>query len=105
MFTVPLFILSMGEMIPGNPIGQVITANMSGWVQLFLTIPVVFYAAWMFFERAWTSFRTWNLNMFSLIGLGAGAGFYTVSLPYVFPRYFQMNFLDIMGRLPYILNR
>ena len=99
LFTVPLFILSMGEMIPGNPIGQVITAKMSGWVQLFLTIPVVFYAAWMFFERAWTSFRTWNLNMFSLIGLGAGAGFLYSVVALCFPSIFPDELLGHHGQV------
>jgi Cu+-exporting ATPase len=99
LFTVPLFILSMGEMIPGNPIGQLITPKMSGWVQLFLTIPVVFYAAWMFFERAWTSFKTWNLNMFSLIGLGAGAGFLYSVVALCFPSLFPDELLGHHGQV------
>ncbi|WP_293925904.1 heavy metal translocating P-type ATPase [Sphingobacterium sp. UBA6320] len=99
LFTVPLFILSMGEMIPGNPIGQIITPKMSGWVQLFLTIPVVFYAAWMFFERAWTSFKTWNLNMFSLIGLGAGAGFLYSVVALCFPSLFPDELLGHHGQV------
>jgi len=99
LFTVPLFILSMGEMIPGNPIGQVITPKMSGWIQLFLTIPVVFYATWMFFERAWTSFKTWNLNMFSLIGLGAGAGFLYSVVALFFPSLFPDALLGHHGQV------
>ncbi|MEN5086061.1 heavy metal translocating P-type ATPase [Sphingobacterium faecium] len=99
LFTVPLFILSMGEMIPGNPIGQIITPKMSGWVQLFLTIPVVFYAAWMFFQRAWTSFKTWNLNMFSLIGLGAGAGFLYSVVALCFPSLFPDELLGHHGQV------
>ncbi|AQX05753.1 copper-transporting ATPase [Elizabethkingia meningoseptica] len=84
-FTVPVFVLAMGGMIPGNPISKVISPNANGWVQLALTIPVVFYAAWMFFERAWTSFKTWKLNMFSLIGLGAGAAFIYSIVALLFP--------------------
>ena len=99
LFTVPLFILSMGEMIPGNPIGQVITPQMSGWIQLFLTVPVVFYATWMFFERAWTSFKTWNLNMFSLIGLGAGAGFIYSVVALFFPSLFPDALLGHHGQV------
>lgn len=99
LFTVPLFVLSMGEMIPGNPIGQVITPKMSGWIQLILTIPVVFYATWMFFERAWTSFKTWNLNMFSLIGLGAGAGFVYSVVALFFPSLFPDALLGHHGQV------
>ena len=84
-FTVPVFILAMGGMIPGNPISKVLSVEANGWIQLVLTIPVVFYAAWMFFERAWTSFKTWKLNMFSLIGLGAGAAFIYSLVALIFP--------------------
>ncbi|MFP9098338.1 copper-transporting P-type ATPase [Flavobacterium sp. RHBU_24] len=74
-FTIPIFILAMGEMLPGNPIGRVISQNVSNWLQFGLSLPVVFYATRMFFERAWQSFRSMRLNMFSLIGLGAAAAF------------------------------
>src|SRR5690606_16825118 len=74
-FTVPIFILAMGEMVPGNPINDLISRQVSNWLQLILSLPVVFYSTWMFFERAWVSFRTMKLNMFSLIGLGATAAF------------------------------
>ncbi|MCL1669883.1 heavy metal translocating P-type ATPase [Elizabethkingia ursingii] len=84
-FTVPVFILAMGGMIPGNPISKILSPEANGWIQLGLTVPVVFYAAWMFFERAWTSFKTWKLNMFSLIGLGAGAAFIYSLVALIFP--------------------
>ncbi|WP_407486194.1 heavy metal translocating P-type ATPase [Elizabethkingia anophelis] len=84
-FTVPVFILAMGGMIPGNPISRILSPEANGWIQLGLTVPVVFYTAWMFFERAWTSFKTWKLNMFSLIGLGAGAAFIYSVVALIFP--------------------
>jgi P-type Cu+ transporter len=63
------------------------------WVQFVLSLPVVFYATWMFFERAWRSVLTWNLNMFTLIGIGAGIAwlFSVVALlfPHVFPNQFK----------------
>jgi len=91
-FTVPIFILAMGEMIPGDPIGKVIPPSINGWIQLALTLPVVFYATWMFFERAWTSFKTWKLNMFSLIGLGAAAAFIFSLVGLIFPEIFPAEF-------------
>ncbi|WP_407498536.1 heavy metal translocating P-type ATPase [Elizabethkingia anophelis] len=84
-FTVPVFILAMCGMIPGNPISRILSPEANGWIQLGLTVPVVFYTAWMFFERAWTSFKTWKLNMFSLIGLGAGAAFIYSVVALIFP--------------------
>lgn len=95
VFTVPIFILSMGAMIPGNPIEKLIPARVSNWVQFALCLPVVFYAGWMFFERAWASFKTWNLNMFSLIGLGTAAAFLFsiagVFFPDIFPDVFKAH--------------
>ena len=72
IFTVPVFAIAMVEMIPNNPLVKLMDASKWNWVQLILTLPVVFYACWMFFVRAFKSIITWNLNMFTLIGIGTG---------------------------------
>lgn len=84
-FTIPLFILSMGDMLPGKPINQLIPTHINGWIQLLLTLPVVFYTGWTFFKRGWVSFKTWNLNMFSLIALGTTAAFIFSVFALIFP--------------------
>ncbi|PCJ81686.1 MAG: copper-translocating P-type ATPase [Bacteroidetes bacterium] len=93
LFTVPIFILAMGELIPGNPLAKVFDQLTWNWIQFALSIPVVFYATWMFFERAYTSIKTWNLNMFTLIGIGAGVAFlfsvFALLFPDVFPQQFK----------------
>ncbi|RZW53416.1 MAG: copper-translocating P-type ATPase [Flavobacteriaceae bacterium] len=71
-FTLPIFLIAMSEMIPENPLYDLMEQKNWNWVQFVLSIPVVFYATWMFFERAYRSIKTWNLNMFTLIGIGAG---------------------------------
>ena len=71
VFTLPVFLLSMGGMFFKFPFSQ----KISGILQLIFTIPVVFFTGWFLFKRAWISFKSWNLNMFSLIGLGASAAF------------------------------
>lgn len=71
VFTVPVFIIAMTEMIHNNPLVRLMPWKYWTWVQFFLSLPVVFYATWMFFERAWRSVRTWKLNMFTLIGMGS----------------------------------
>ena len=71
-FTLPIFIVAMSEMVPGNIIYDWMSPVYWNWLQLFLSLPVVFYSCWMFFERAYRSVVNWNLNMFTLIGLGAG---------------------------------
>ncbi len=70
-FTLPVFILSMGGMFFKFPF----SSKISGFLQLIFTLPVVFFTGWFLFKRAWISFKSWNLNMFSLIGLGATAAF------------------------------
>jgi Cu+-exporting ATPase len=59
------------------------------WIEFVLATPVVLWGGWPFFVRGWQSVATWNLNMFTLIGLGvAVAWVYSVVallLPGVFP--------------------
>lgn len=52
IFTLPVFVLSMSGMLDNNTIENILPLKYSNWVQLFLSIPVVFYAGWTFFERA-----------------------------------------------------
>ena len=92
-FTLPIFLIAMSEMLPQNPLFEVMDGYAWNWVQFGLSLPVVFWAAWMFFERAYRSLRYWNLNMFTLIGIGAGIAwlFSVVGLviPDVFPQQFK----------------
>lgn len=95
VFTLPIFLIAMSEMIPGNYLFNLWDQKYWNWVQFGLSLPVVFYATWMFFERAYRSLVTWNLNMFTLIGIGAGVAwiFSVVGLlfPTVFPAQFTSN--------------
>jgi Cu2+-exporting ATPase len=95
LFTAPVFLISMSEMIHNNPLMAVMPWKYWNWVQLVLSIPVVFYTAWMFFERAWRSVKTWNLNMFTLIGIGSGVAWvFSVTallLPGIFPDQFKSH--------------
>ncbi len=60
------------------------------WLELVLASPVVLWAGWPIFERAWASIVNRSLNMFTLIGAGAGvAYFYSVIAtvtPDIFPQ-------------------
>lgn len=89
----PIFLIAMSEMIPGNPLFRVMALYYWNWIQLALSIPVVFYATWMFFERAYRSIVTGKFNMFTLIGIGSGvAWLFSLSallVPDVFPEQFK----------------
>ncbi|MFT5752900.1 MAG: heavy metal translocating P-type ATPase [Flavobacterium sp.] len=97
LFSIPVFIISMSDMIPNNPLYQLMDLEKWNWVQFALTIPVVFYACWMFFERAWKSIVNWNLNMFTLIGIGTGVAFVFSIIGMLFPGVFPYQFKTSEG--------
>ncbi|WP_047247310.1 heavy metal translocating P-type ATPase [Maribacter thermophilus] len=94
-FTLPIFIIAMSEMIPGKPLQGILSLKHWNWVQFVLSVPVIFYATWMFFERAYRSVKTWNLNMFTLIGIGAGVAWlfsvFAILVPDFFPSQFKTD--------------
>ncbi|WP_138434444.1 heavy metal translocating P-type ATPase [Winogradskyella algicola] len=93
VFTLPIFLIAMSEMLNNNPLYDIMEQKNWNWIQFALSIPVVFYATWMFFERAYSSIKTWNLNMFTLIGIGAGVAWlfsvFGMLFPDVFPEQFK----------------
>ena len=97
LFSIPVFIIAMSDMIPNNPLYQIMELQKWNWVQFVLTLPVVFYACWMFFERAWKSIVSWNLNMFTLIGIGTGVAFLFSIVGMLFPDVFPAQFKTESG--------
>jgi Cu+-exporting ATPase len=97
LFTTPVFLIAMSEMIHNNPLMTIMPWKYWNWLQLILSIPVVFYAAWMFFERAWRSVKTWNLNMFTLIGIGSGVAWLFSVTALLFPGVFPDQFKSHAG--------
>jgi Cu2+-exporting ATPase len=91
-FTLPIFLIAMSEMIPNNPLYDIMEQKWWNWIQFTLSIPVVFYATWMFFERAYKSIKTWNLNMFTLIGIGASVAWLFSVFGILFPDFFPAQF-------------
>ena len=96
-FTLPIFLIAMSEMIPNNPLYDLLDQKTWNWIQFALSIPVVFYATWMFFERAYNSIRTWNLNMFTLIGIGASVAWLFSVFGMLFPDFFPDQFKTEFG--------
>lgn len=94
-FTLPVFILSMGGMF----IDWGISHQAQGILELILTLPVLFYAGWFLMKRGFFSFKTWNLNMFSLIALGVSAAFIFSVFALFFPDFLPHDFLHD-GKIP-----
>jgi Cu+-exporting ATPase len=61
VLTLPILALGMAESLP--------------LVQLILATPVVLWAGWPLFQRAWASIVNRSPNMFTLIGLGTGTAY------------------------------
>ena len=89
----PVFVIAMADMAgAGLSMNHGATIN---WIELVLATPVVFWAGWPFFERAWASIVNRSPNMFTLIGLGVGSAYGYSALgtiaPGVFPDGFRMH--------------
>jgi Cu+-exporting ATPase len=93
VLTLPVFVLEMGGHIPALGLHDLVPPRISIWIQFALSTPVVLWAGWPFFERAWASVVHRSLNMFSLIALGTGAAYlyslFATFMPDMFPAGFR----------------
>jgi Cu+-exporting ATPase len=99
VFTVPLFVLAMGEMIPALNLAALVPPLWSGWVQLALATPVVLWAGLPFLQRGWDSLKTGNFNMFTLVALGVGAAYLYSLAAVVAPGIFPAGFIGEEGHV------
>jgi len=97
---IPVFMLGMSDLYPGQPLQQLVSMRTLQWVQLVLASPVVLWCGWPFFVRAWQSIVNRSLNMFTLIGLGVGVGYLFSVIAVVAPGVFPASFRDAHGNVP-----
>ena len=92
IFTIPLFLLSMGRDFGLLPAFFYIHASMEGmreaqpwfnWLLLALALPVQFYVGWQYYVGAFKALRNKSANMDVLIVMGTSAAF-LYSLPITF---------------------
>ena len=100
VLTIPVLAFGMSELIPGQPLQQVFTMKTLAWLQLVLATPVVLWAGWPFFVRAWQSIVYRSLNMFTLIALGVGVGYLFSVIAVLLPGIFPASFRDADGNVP-----
>jgi Cu+-exporting ATPase len=98
--TVVLFVVAMGDMLPGSPISALLSANARSWLELALATPVCIWAAWPFYERAARSIRNRHLNMFTLIGLGVSVAYVYSLAAALVPSIFPPTFRESSGAVP-----
>ena len=92
-FTLPLVVVAMGDLLPGEPISRMLSPRARTLLELGLATPVCLWSAWPFYLRFVQSLRNKSLNMWTLIGLGVGVAYgYSVIAalaPQVFPTSFR----------------
>ena len=98
VLTVPVFVLEMGSHL--FDLHSFISPQASNWVQLVLSTPVVLWAGWPFFVRAWASVKNRSLNMFSLIALGTGVAWLYSIVGTLAPQLFPLALRPMGGAVP-----
>lgn len=98
VLTLPLLVLTMGPMV-GLPVRGWIGERLTLWIELILGTPVILWSGWPFLVRGYQSFRTMNLNMFSLIGMGVSAAFLFSVVAVFIPDIFPDGFRDAEGHV------
>ena len=95
LLAVPVFLLAMVADLAPAWLPSGLSMGTVQWIEFALATPVVLWGGWPFFVRGWQSVLTWNLNMFTLIGLGVGVAwvYSMVALlgPGLFPPVMQME--------------
>jgi P-type Cu+ transporter len=93
LFVIPLLLLTMPPYLGYSGIREFFGERASLWIELFISTPVILWSGWPFFVRGYKSFRSMNLNMFSLISMGVGAAYLfsivAVLMPGLFPAGFR----------------
>ena len=99
VLTLPLLVLTMGPFLGLGGVRDIFGERNTLWIELALGTPVVLWCGWPFLVRGWNSFRTMNLNMFSLIGMGVMAAWAFSIVAVLAPGIFPDGFRDAEGHV------
>lgn len=99
VFTAPLLIYVMGNMLFGHPFHQWIGPATSQWAELVLATPVVLWCAWPFFVRGVRSVRSLSPNMWTLISIGVSIAYVFSVVATIAPGLFPDSLRDDAGRV------
>jgi Cu+-exporting ATPase len=98
ILTAPILMGSMGEMLTPAA-AHLFSSSLWIWLQLILATPVVLWAGWPFFERAWASVVHRSPNMFTLIAMGTGTAYLYSLVATLAPSLFPSSFRGHGGTL------
>ncbi|MDP2246558.1 MAG: heavy metal translocating P-type ATPase, partial [Nitrosomonadales bacterium] len=97
IWTLPLTVIVTFLAMLGHRL-QWFEMTTQSWIELVLTLPIVLWAGWPFFERGIQSVINRSPNMWTLIGLGTAAAFIYSVVATVAPNVFPASFMA-MGRV------
>ncbi len=100
VLAIPVFVSAMAAEFWPEAVAAVIRPQYRQWLELALATPVVMWGGWPFYVRAWQSIKTWNLNMFTLIGLGVGVAWSYSMIGVLLPGIFPASVRNDMGVIP-----
>jgi len=95
--TLSLLVIAMRGAFGLNFLEELLGAKLLHWAEFILATPVVLWGGWIFYLRAWKSIVSWNLNMFTLIGLGTAVAYVYSLVALVFPHIFPPSFRSADG--------
>ncbi len=99
VLSVPVFLITMADLIPGLVGTGGISRHTITFIQLVLATPVVLWGGWPFFVKGWQSVVNRSLNMFTLIGLGVFVAYTYSVVAALFPGLFPPSFRDAAGNV------
>ncbi|MHA6326509.1 copper-transporting P-type ATPase [Roseivivax sp. CAU 1753] len=99
VLTIPLLVFTMGPFVGFPGVREIFGERATLWIELVLGTPVVWWCGWPFMVRGWKSFRTRNLNMFSLISMGVLAAWLFSVVAVLKPDIFPDGFRDAEGHV------
>jgi len=97
--TLPLLGIMVSDILPSHVLRHLLKGQVVGWFELAIATPVVAWGGWPFFQRGGTSIITLNLNMFTLILIGAGSAYLYSVVAVALPQFFPSSFRDMSGQL------
>jgi Cu+-exporting ATPase len=92
-----VMLIAMRELLGLDWLSTAVGPDALHWAEFALATPVVLWGGWLFYQRAWRSIVSRNLNMFTLIGMGTGVAYLYSVVALLAPNLFPEAFRDDAG--------
>ncbi len=100
LLAIPVFFSAMAAEFWPDAMAEFVNPVYRQWFEMILATPVVVWGGWIFYVRAIKSVMTWNLNMFTLIGLGVSVAWLYSIIGVLLPDIFPASVMNKMGVIP-----